>query len=333
MSGARNDTDESRRILKRVGLSTTSAVLLMLLLLTSWGMVLEPRYLLDVRQESAEIRNLPASWDGETIVLLADFQIGMWLDNDGMVRKAIRKAIELDPVAVLIAGDFIYGKAPNRVERALDLVRPLPEADIPTFAVLGNHDYSMMKQDSERRDEVASELIGRLEEIGIQVLENESRPIRPQDGGAPIYIAGVGSFWAGDSDPLAAISSLPDQAPRIILMHNPIAFRDLPPHSGSLTLSAHTHGGQLRIPYTRSQSWVDIAREREVIADGWGEQGIGATGNRIYVNRGIGFSTIPARFNCRPEITVFTLRVPEGRVQGRGPEGDSGDDHGTPDRS
>ena len=323
---------DRHRIWKWIGVSTTSTVVLVLALITLWGVVLEPRFLLDVRNETAEVKNLPESWHGETIVLLADFQVGMWLDNDGMVRKAVRKAIDLDPGAVLIAGDFIYGTAPDRVDRAVELVRPLADAGVPTFAVLGNHDYSMMKEDSEKLPHVAADLKARLVEIGIEVLENESRPMLPRSGNAPLHVAGVGSEWAGHSNPLAAISALSPEAPRIVLMHNPVAFRNLPAHSASLALSAHTHGGQLRIPYTRSQSWVDIAREREVIADGWGEQGIGENGNRIYVNRGIGFSMIPARFNCRPELTVFTLKLANGRVPGRGPEGDNGDDPGTPDR-
>ena len=323
---------DRRRIWKRIGLSTTSTVVLVLLLIAIWGVVVEPRFLLDVRNETAEVRNLPESWDGETIVLLADFQVGMWLDNDGMVRKAVRKAIDLDPGAVLIAGDFIYGEAPNRVDRAVELVRPLADAGVPAFAVLGNHDFSMMKHDSDKRARVAADLKARLVKAGIQVLENESRPVLPRNGNAPLHIVGLGSYWAGQSDPSAAISTLAPEAPRIVLMHNPVAFRNLPAHSASLALSAHTHGGQLRIPFTRSKSWVDVAREREVIADGWGEQGIGETGNRIYVNRGIGFSMIPARFNCRPELTVFTLKLANGRVPGRGPEGDNGDDPGTPDR-
>ncbi|MGK7297250.1 MAG: metallophosphoesterase, partial [Candidatus Wenzhouxiangella sp. M2_3B_020] len=177
-----------RKIFKWAGLSTSGVVVLVLLAMVAWGTVIEPRFLLDVREETAEVRDLPASWDGETIVLIADFQVGMWLDNAGMVRKAVRKAIELDPGAVLIAGDFIYGKNPNRVERAVSLVRPLADAGVPTYAVFGNHDYSLMKEDSEKVDDVARELGSRLKEIGIDVLENEVRAMAPRNGGAPLHL-------------------------------------------------------------------------------------------------------------------------------------------------
>jgi predicted MPP superfamily phosphohydrolase len=46
-----------------------------------------------------------------------------------------------------------------------------------------------------------------------------------------------------------------------------------------------------------------------VHADGWiRDRGFGAPGNTLYVNRGIGFSDVPIRINCPPELTLFTLR-------------------------
>ena len=51
---------------------------------------------------------------------------------------------------------------------------------------------------------------------------------------------------------------------------------------------------------------MTLAKDEPVHVDGW-IQDYGAAGNRLYVNRGIGFSTIPIRINCPPEITIFTL--------------------------
>lgn len=52
---------------------------------------------------------------------------------------------------------------------------------------------------------------------------------------------------------------------------------------------------------------MSYARENEVHADGW-IRNYGNEGNRLYVNRGIGFSVLPLRLNCPPELTLFTLR-------------------------
>lgn len=306
-----------RSFLKKAGLSVGGAVLLALVAVVLWGVVIEPRFLLDVQRKDAEVLNLPIEWDGETVAMLADFQVGMWLDNDGMVAKAVEQAIELDVTAVLIAGDFVYGTNSGRIDRAMQLVRPLTEAGIPTIAVLGNHDYVMMKAEDASQPGIAEEVARRLVELGVQVLMNESTRIEHPGGGPPLHVVGVGSAWAGDSRPRDAFAGLAPETARLVLMHNPASFRELPPHSGSVTLAGHTHGGQLRIPFTPSASWLGIASKEEMVADGWGEKGIGAAGNRIYVNRGIGFSLIPARFRCRPELTVFTLR----RAGGEAPTG------------
>jgi len=126
-------------------------------------------------------------------------------------------------------------------------------------------------------------------------------------GGAGLWVVGVGSEWAGRSRPEAARARVPVGAAHLVLMHNPVAFRDLPAGSGGLTLAAHTHGGQVRLPLTRSASWLDIARPREVVADGWAADSIGAPGNSLYVNRGLGFSAVPVRIRCRPELTLLRL--------------------------
>lgn len=319
-SGTAPPARSGRSTLKKVGLSTAGMVLLALGAIVVWGVGIEPRLLLDVQRHDAEVLDLPIEWEGETVAMLADFQVGMWLDNDGMVAKAIDRAIELDVTAVLIAGDFVYGTDSGRIDRAMRLVRPLTEAGIPTIAVLGNHDFAMATPDDAKQSKVAEEVERRLVELGVHVLTNESTRIDHPGGGPSLHVVGLGSEWAGNSHPREAFDALAPETARLVLMHNPASFRDLPPHSGSLSLAAHTHGGQVRIPFTPSASWLDIARQQEVIADGWGEQGIGAAGNRLYVNRGIGFSLFPARFRCRPELTVFTLRRAGGEAPARGPD-------------
>lgn len=163
---------------------------------------------------------------------------------------------------------------------------------------------------------IAAHLQERLEAAGIEVLENES--VHLEKAGQILHLVGVGSVWAERSRPEVALAGVPPDAPRLVFMRNPVAFRELPPHTAPVVLAAHTHGGQIRLPFFPSESWLDIARSREVIADGWAVDSIGAPGNRVYVNRGIGFSVLPLRFFCRPELTIVTLR-----------KGDASLDHST----
>lgn len=96
----------------------------------------------------------------------------------------------------------------------------------------------------------------------------------------------------------------------MVLLHHPDSFERLPAGTAPLALAGHTHGGQFRVPFTPEWTWMTFAEEDEVHPDGWIPD-FGASGNRLYVNRGIGFSTLPLRLNCPPEITYVLLRRPE----------------------
>lgn len=274
-----------------------------------WGAAVEPRFLLEVKETEAAVPALPEDWDGGRVALIGDLQIGMWLDNPGMSRRVVREILRARPDLVLIAGDFVHRPDSSFVRQAVELVRPLGASTIPAYAVLGNHDYGMASPDGERNYRMARYLETQLEAAGITVLQNESVALRAgRAGGGRLHLAGIGSAWADRARPADALSGVPRDAPRIVVAHNPLVFRELPPYSAPVVLTAHTHGGQIRLPFLESESWLDIARPREVIADGWSVDSVGAPGNRAYVNRGLGFSAAPLRILCRPELTLITLR-------------------------
>lgn len=276
-----------------------------------WGVAIEPRFILDTREVSASIPNLPKEWEGRRVILMGDLQIGMRWDNTRMIARAVEEAIEERPAMVLIAGDFVYEPDSSTVRHAIAFVRPLTEAGIQTFAVLGNHDYALSDPEGEPDFNIAKYLEAQLERAGIVVLQNESVSIESE--GAPLYVAGLGSEWANRDNPAATLADIPEHAARLVFMHNPASYRKLPAHSAPSAFAAHTHGGQIRIPWTPSRSWLDIALPHEVVADGWSQKGVGARGNRVYVNRGLGFSMVPIRIICAPELTIVTLTA-EPRV-------------------
>ncbi|HET8865949.1 MAG TPA: hypothetical protein VFM80_09660 [Gracilimonas sp.] len=96
--------------------STSIFVLVTLLALGIWAFIVEPRFLLDVQIHDAEVPNLGSDWEGKKVALLADLQVGMWWGNTGMIKKAVEKAVEVEPALVLIAGDFIYKADSSVVE-------------------------------------------------------------------------------------------------------------------------------------------------------------------------------------------------------------------------
>jgi len=289
-----------------------AAIPLILVALVAWGLI-EP-YLLDDEQEDAIIPNLPSAWEGKKVAQVSDFQVGMWWDNVDTIAHSVNKIIEEKSAAVFITGDFIYHANPNpeaEINEVVNLLRPLTEANIPTYAVLGNHDYGINNKGIEPDRQLAAQLKQSLEDINIDVLSNEAVTIPLQNEESDLYAIGIDSHWAKSDRVDSALTQLSDNSPRIVLMHNPDSFLAFPANTAPFAMAGHTHGGQIRLPYLPQWSWLSFAKDDKVVADEWVEQDYGNAGNKMYVNRGIGFSDIPIRINCAPEITFFTLKSKE----------------------
>ncbi|MGB5961163.1 MAG: metallophosphoesterase [Coleofasciculaceae cyanobacterium] len=277
--------------------------------LVGWSFI-EP-HTFYTENETAVIPNLPKSWQGKRIAQLSDFQIGIWGDNSDTARRTVEELIKTKPAAVLISGDFIYHATPNpepKIEKAVNIVRPLVEAGIPTYAVLGNHDYGMSDKKAKPNLELANRLATALESAGITVLDNQAVQMQLPGSNEPLYLVGVDSLWANRDNVQQALSDVPEGSPRIAMIHNPDSFEKFPANTAPLAVAGHTHGGQVRLPASPQWSWLRFSQSDKVYADGWA-RGYGKPGNNLYVNVGIGMSIAPVRLFCPPEITIFTLKL------------------------
>ncbi len=301
------------KIFKRL-LLVLGAIITILLV---WGLV-EP-YFVNLEEEEAAIPNLPEAWEGEEIAVIGDFQIGMWMDNDSTVEQMAEELVEMDPSAVLFLGDYIYHAAKNQEaerKRVQELIKPLTDSDIPVFAVLGNHDYGMSSESAEPNEELAQEMRAVLEEVGITILHNEAMALNLTENGVEagtaspesLYLVGLGANWPENAEPAEAFDDVPDSAARFVMMHNPKTFEALPAEAAPVSVAGHTHGGQMRIPGTPQWSYTALMSEEGLEhIYGWIDK-YGEEGNSLYINPGVGFSLVPLRINCPPEITLFTLK-------------------------
>lgn len=300
-----------------------------LFILLTWGLI-EP-YHLKQHRIVAEILALPSDWQEKQIAVVADFQIGMWMANTTTVKQAITQIVANRPAVALIAGDFVYKPGADltpELNRVIELIRPLTTAQIPTYAVLGNHDYGVSKliQVGTAGQERANQIRQALEAVGIRVLQNEAIALPNPDqtsGDALLYLVGIGAYLPNQSNPLEAIAQVPDQAARFIVMHNPASFAELPSGTAPIAVAGHTHGGQIKVPFLPEWSWMTWVEDKPswswlsqirgdiIRVSGW-IPGYGNSGNHLYINRGIGFSLLPIRFNAPPELTLFTLQATKG---------------------
>jgi uncharacterized protein len=172
-----------------------------------------------------------------------------------------------------------------------DVLTDFPKGRIATLGILGNHDYGTNWRDVV----VASKVVAEAERAGIRMLRNETHAVNGLD------VIGVDDLWARQSDTARAFAARSNDA-ALVLVHNPDAADKLawPDYRGWM-LSGHTHGGQCKAPFL-PPPLLPVENKRYVA---------GAVrvddARTLYISRGVGH-LIPARFNVRPEITVFTLR-------------------------
>ncbi|WP_278314680.1 metallophosphoesterase [Lolliginicoccus levis] len=294
-----------KRPLKIAAIALTTAIVL----ITGYGVLIEPRFILDERHHTMTMPGLGPEHEGTTIAVIADLQVGMWWANTGMVERAVRELVDEDPDAVLLGGDFLYSSDPSiavQADAVLDLLSPLLDSGIPTFAVMGNHDYKVGG---------AERMTTALEERGVDVLLNEAAPLPGKEDLGPaqqFYVVGVGPKVPGQADAELALEGVPENAPRMVLMHNPTTFRSLPAGSAPLAVAGHTHCGQIAIPGLTQWSYLDLTAEEKIVADGFAPHDYGAAGNQLFVTCGIGFSVVPMRINAAPQIAFFEFVADRG---------------------
>jgi len=152
----------------------SAGVGVLLALVLVWGVAIEPRLIAEERH-NVTIPGLHPEWEGRRIAHLSDFQVGMWLDNPGTAARMVERLVEDRPDVVLLGGDLIYSKEPDaaaKLNTVSGIIRALPEAGIPTYAVLGNHEVELG---------VADRVRAALERIGVTVLSKTPwRWLRPR---------------------------------------------------------------------------------------------------------------------------------------------------------
>jgi predicted MPP superfamily phosphohydrolase len=163
------------------------------------------------------------------------------------------------------------------------------------FASMGNHDYFT---DGE-------EMVGALERAGLTLLRN--RGVEVQRDGAAIYVAGVDDTWTHRNDLDKALAGRPAAMPVLLLAHDPALFPDAASRAVDLTLSGHTHGGQIGVPFFAKR--FNLARVMTPFTTGLYHSGPAT----LYVNRGLGSTGLPVRIFVPAEIAVITLRRAERR--------------------
>ena len=260
-----------------------------------------------VREVVAELPDLPVEFDGFRIVQLTDLHIGPHLPRKRLERIA-REVAAMDPHLIAVTGDIVDDRSEDLEVYAS--VFGSMTAPSGVFLIPGNHDIYAGWAAVERRL--------RRGDLGT-LLVNESREIRRGD--ATITLVGTGDP-AGRGFPDAGVApdiqrslaGIPAGRTVVALAHNPALFPALAEGGVALTLSGHTHWGQVALP---AAGWSMASMFLE------DAMGINTRGRSLlYISPGTGYWGIPFRIGAPGEITLVTLRrsqtgAPHAHVAGR----------------
>lgn len=253
---------------------------------------------LEVRHVELTFKDLPEAFDGYRMVQVSDLHLGSL--PDGMLKRVVDSVIAQKPDLIVFTGDMMNCVS-TEVEQQLPQLKRLKATDA-IVSVLGNHDYGnyefvnpMLADDDEGR--VVSHQI----DMKWRVLMNGYRYVRRGD--SRLVLAGMENdgekpeFQHGDLS--SAMNGIRRTDFVVMLEHDPTCWRRkiLRHCHAQLTLSGHTHGGQINL-----FGWSPASlRYREV-------EGLYTIGDRsLYVSKGVG-GAIPFRLGAKPEIVEIILR-------------------------
>lgn len=239
-----------------------------------------------VRHNRVALPHLPQPFAGLTILHLSDLH----LDSvEAFPDRLAQKVRDLDYDLCVLTGDYRFRTHGTQDAAMKGLERLCRDIDSDIYAVLGNHDSILMTKP--------------MESLGIRLLLNENTRI--DRDGESIYLAGIDDPHYFSADNLEkAYEGIPDDAVSLLLAHSPEIYRHAAYVGFDFMMCGHTHGGQICLPGGMALAYNSSA-PRYTGAGAWSYDLM-----QGYTSVGTGSSVVPARFNCRPEITLHHLGGP-----------------------
>ncbi len=228
-----------------------------------------------------------------TIVQITDPHLGPFM-SVARLRRICERAVARKPDLVVLTGDFLTMESQRRPELLTAALEPLRALEGRTFACLGNHDH-----------EALATVEHALATNGVRLLVDDAVELSTEAGN--VQILGLDFMWRGRAEHLLRVTARhPRRAGslRLLLLHDPGAFRHVPEGEADLVLSGHTHGGQvglvsLGLPHTMMRAFVRAP-----------DHGLWARGvDRLYVHRGTGHYGFPLRLGVPAEESVLQVHV------------------------
>ncbi|ETD05172.1 phosphatase [Lactococcus garvieae TRF1] len=272
---------------KRVLLSILSLFILLIIALPFYAWKVEP-FLVHVNHVELGKKNERTPLN---VVQISDLQVSEYYETNRL-DKVIEKVNAQKPDILLFTGDLFdnYSKYPEQRAPMIEKLKAF-KANIGKYAVWGNHDYG-------------GGAVRVYEDVmsagGFTVLRNQGETLTLSDG-RQVFLGGLDDSLLGNPSVSDTLAYRQNYDYAITMTHEPDVADAFIGTDTQLVLAGHSHGGQVCIPfypiknvlaekYTRGLYQLDAITQ-------------------LYVNTGIGTTSIHARFGVIPEVTQFTIYI------------------------
>lgn len=249
---------------------------------------------IDLVEVDIELENLDWDFHNYRILNLTDIHLGQWI-NPEYLDELVDYVNTLNFDLITLTGDYFSYVIDDYVISLQNSFKKLKAQD-GKFGVLGNHDHWMG----------ASKIRDIFKASDIVDLSNDVYTIKK--GESYLNLAGVDSCTVCADNLDKVLLKLRKNAPSILLAHEPdFAIESSQTNMFDLQISGHSHGGQLIIPKFETTPFRGPNSTKYPV-------GVYKVGNMIqYTSKGLGTNSFRIRINCKPEITIITLKTKNKR--------------------
>ncbi|WP_407409870.1 metallophosphoesterase [Methanobrevibacter sp.] len=245
---------------------------------------------IDLVEIDIELEDLGWNFNNFRILNLTDIHLGQWI-NPEYLNDLTDYVNTLNIDLITLTGDY-FSYVIEGYEKSLKESFKKLHAPYGKVGVLGNHDHWMS----------AAKIREIFKNSDVVDLSNDVITLKKDDD--CLNICGVDSCTVCADNLDKVIAKMPKNIPSILLAHEP-DFAKESSQTGffDLQISGHSHGGQFIIPKFETTPFRGPNSTKYPV-------GLYKVGDMIqYTSKGLGTNSFRVRINCKPEITIITLKT------------------------
>jgi hypothetical protein len=249
----------------------------------------DPKHI-DLVEVDIELDNLGWNFHNYRILNISDIHLGQWI-NPEYLDNLTDYVNTLNYDLIVLTGDYFSYNLED-YDQALEKSLKKLKAPDGKFGVLGNHDHWM---DADKVREI-------FKNSDIHDLSNDAVVLKKGDD--KVNLAGVDSCTVCADNLDEVLAKLEENVPTILLAHEPDFARESS-QTGKIDfqISGHSHGGQFIIPKVETTPFRGPNSTKYPV-------GLYKVNDMIqYTSKGLGTNSFRIRINCKPEITIITLKT------------------------